>query len=156
MEADLARQDAQKMFMTAFIEAVKKNISLDNIDDIVSSVMKGVKTDMSLADMVKFAKNVLDTELSAITMMSLPGEAVYSDGAWYFVMNRASVINVMQKHFNVYDKPITDETFDKDRVFCNEDDEDMYALYSAPAEEYEATEHTAQEMSDKDIDIALK
>lgn len=156
VEADLARQDAQKMFMTAFVENVKKNISVSNIDDIAKAVLNSVKTDMKLTDIVRFGTALLSTDLSKITMMSLPGESAFSDGAWYFVMNRAAVTGLTDKYFNVFEKPVTDETFDKDRVFCNEDDPDMNEVYEKPAEECETVEHNAQDMSDKDIDIALK
>lgn len=156
LEADLARQDAQKMFMTAFVENVKKNITLANIDDVASAVLESVKTDMGLTDVIKFGKALLSTDLSGITMMSLPGEATYCDGAWYFVMNRAAVADIMNRHFNLYEKPVTDTSFDKARAFCNENDPDMYEVYTQLKEEYAVTEHNAQDVSDKDIDIALK
>ena len=158
VEADLARQDAQKMFMTAFVENVKKNISLTNVDDIAEAVLKSVKTDMKLADIVKFGTALLSTDLENINMMSLPGEVVFSnsDGAWYFVMNKAAVAGIMEEYYNVFEEPVDDKTLDKNKVFCNEDDEEMYGIYTKPSEECDLREHNAKDMSEKDIDIALK
>lgn len=157
VEADLARQDAQKMFMTAFIENVKKNISFSNVDDIAKAILDSVKTDMKLADIVSFGTALLSTDLENINMMSLPGEAVYSnnDGAWYFVMNKAAVVGLMEKYYNVFEKAVDDKSLDKNKVFCNEDDAEMYEIYTTPAEESNLREHNAKDMSEKDIDIAL-
>lgn len=155
LNADLARGDAQKMFMTAFIESVKKNISIKNVDDIASAILDSVTTDMSVIDIVKFGKAILGVELSDITMMTIPGQAKSCDGASYYVMNRECVIDVMQKYYNIYKDAIDDSVFDKDRVFCNDDDEAMRGVYYAPADEISYTEHNAQDISDNDIDIAL-
>ncbi len=152
---DDGRQDAQKMFMTAFIENAKNNINLSNVDDVASAIFNSVKTDMKLTDIAKFGKAMLSMELSNITMMSFPGESTLCNGAWYFVMNRASAIELMQKYYNVYEDPVTEETFDKDRVFCNEDDPDMYETYVKPADECETVEHNAQDVSNDDIAIPM-
>lgn len=156
VNADLARQDAQKMFMTAFIENFKKNIGISNIADVAKAVIENVKTDLKLTDMIKFGTALLSTDLDGITMMSLPGEAVLSQGAWYFAMNKASVAALMEKHYNVYEEKLTAENFDKYEVFCNGDDPEMSEIYLKPAEEFETVEHNAQDVSNNDIDIALK
>ncbi len=155
LTGDEGRQDAQKMFMTAFIENAKKNISLSNIDDIAKAIFASVKTDMKLTDVVKFGKAVISMDLSSVTMMSFPGESTLCDGAWYFVINRASAMALMEKYYNVYLEPITEETFDKDRVFCNENDSDMYATYVKPADECETVEYNAQDVSNDDIAIPM-
>lgn len=155
LTADLGRGDAQKMFMTAFIESLKKNISLSNIDDIASAVISSVTTDMSLIDIVGFAGDALKLELSNITMMTLPGQAKTCNDASYYVMNRASVIEVMQKYYNIYKSPVDDTVFDTNKVFCNDSDAAMSGVYYSPAEEFSYKEHNAQDISDNDIDIPM-
>lgn len=153
--ADLGRGDAQKMFMTAFIESAKKNVKLSNIDNIASIVLASVITDVTVGDIVKYAKAVLSLDLSNITMMTLPGQAAMCDGASYYVMNRASVMGIMQKYYNIYKTAVDDSSFDKERAFCNDDDPDMKAVYYADAAEMPANEHNAKDISDNDIDIPL-
>lgn len=155
MTADIGRGDAQKMFMTAFIESVKKNISIKNIDDIASAILDSVDTDMSIVDIIKFGKDIINIDLGNITMMTLPGEAKMCSGASYYVMNRECMINIMQEHYNIFKSPVDDSVFDKDRVFCNDSDEAMSEVYYTPAEECKYTEHNAQDISDKDIDIPM-
>ena len=154
LAADLARGDAQKMFMTAFIESVKKNISLTSIDDIASAILASVITDMSVGDIVTYGKAVLGIELSNVTMMTLPGQAAMCDGASYYVMNRKAVMELMQKHYNIYKTAVDDESFDSERAFCNDADSVMSEVYYS--EDFETVEHNAQDISDNDIDIALK
>ena len=89
-------------------------------------------------------------------MMTLPGGTASFDGASYYVMNRASFIEVLEKYYNVFETPIDDDSFDKDRVFCNDEAEYMSEIYYASAEEYAGTEYNAQDVSDVDIDIPLK
>lgn len=155
LTADIGRGDAQKMFMTAFIESVKKNISLSNIDDIASAVLESVDTNMSLVDIIKFGTKVISIDLSNITMMTLPGEAKMCNDASYYVMNRACVIDVMQKYYNIYKSPVDDTVFDSNKVFCNDSDTAMSGVYYAPAEDCNYIERNAQDISDKDIDIPM-
>ena len=88
-------------------------------------------------------------------MMTLPGQAAMCDGASYYVMNRASVMGIMQKYYNIYKTAVDDSSFDKERAFCNDDDPDMKAVYYADASEMPANEHNAKDISDNDIDIPL-
>ncbi len=134
---------------------MKKNISLSNIDDIASAVLNNVTTDMSILDIVGFAKDALSIDLDNITMMTLPGLAKTCNDASYYVMNIECVIDVMQKYYNIYKTPIDDSVFDADRVFCNDSDTIMSGVYYAPADECIYVEHNAQDISDNDIDIPM-
>ena len=89
-----------------------------------------------------------------MTMMTLPGQAAMCDGASYYVMNRKAVMELMQKHYNIYKTAVDDESFDSERAFCNDADSVMSEVYYA--EDFETVEHNAQDISDNDIDIALK
>ena len=97
---------------------------------------------------------MLGLELSNVTMMTLPGQAAMCDGASYYVMNRKAVMELMQKHYNIYKTAVDDESFDSERAFCNDADSVMSEVYYS--ENFETVEHNAQDISDNDIDIALK
>lgn len=152
VNADLGRGDAQKMFMTAFIEAVKNNISISNVDDIADAVFKSVETNMSLADIVKIGTAFIDVELSSITMMTVPGELASS----YYVINKACVTDVLNESYNIYADELSAESVDKNGAFVNEDDAKMVAVYEKSAEELDFEKHNAQDVSNEDIYIPLK
>ncbi len=154
--ADLGRGDAQKMFMIAFLDSLKKNISIKNIGDIASSVLSSTITDLSLGDIVSLGKAALKIDLENVTMLTLPGESKTCSGTSYYVMNRENSIKAVQEHFNIYKTLIDDTTFDADRVFCNDSDSAMTDVYYKSGEELSYKEHNGQDVYENDIDIPLK
>ncbi|MBE6715107.1 MAG: LytR family transcriptional regulator [Ruminococcaceae bacterium] len=155
--ADLARGDAQKMFMTAFVEAVKKNISVSSVSGIANAILDNVKTDMTLSEIVDIGKNFVNIQLSDITMLTLPGEACMSDsGASFYVINRESAAMLLDESYNIFEEDIEIESFDKAGMFVNENDGNMLEIYDKPADEFSYEKHNAQDVSDKDIPIQLK
>ncbi len=154
--ADLGRGDAQKMFMTAFIEAVKRNIDVKSVGTIAKAIIENVETDMSLKDIVSFGTSLIGIELSDITMMTLPGEACMSGGASYYVMNKDLVCQVLTEHYNIYTDELTEDSVDPESLFCNEKDSKMLSVYNRPGEELNFEKHNAQDVSDEDIYIPLK
>ncbi|NLK40368.1 MAG: hypothetical protein GX303_09050, partial [Clostridiales bacterium] len=53
--ADIARMDAQKLFIAAFIKKLKNNVNITTIFPLAEQVIKNVRTDMSVADCVYYA-----------------------------------------------------------------------------------------------------
>lgn len=157
IQADIARGDAQKMFMTAFVEAVKNNISVTNVAGIAETILQNVKTDMSLSQIVEMGKAFLNVELSGITMMTLPGEGcTSSSGASFYVMNKACMVEILAESYNTFEEEYTADSFDEEGVFCNEGDSRMQGVYDKSAEDIRFEKHNAQDVSDKDIPIQLK
>ncbi|MBQ4067326.1 MAG: LCP family protein [Clostridia bacterium] len=151
VNADLGRGDAQKMFMTAFIEAVKENISISSVAKIADSVFKNVKTDLTLSEIVTFGTSFVGIELSGVTMLTAPGEVASS----YYVLNKACLTQVLNGHFNIYVDSL-EGSVDRSGIFCDEENSAMLAVYEKPAEELDYKEHNAQDVSDEDIYIPLK
>ena len=150
---DLGRGDAQKMFMTAFIEAVKNNITVSSVGEIANAILSNVKTDISVGTLVKFATDFISIELSDITMLTMPGEACMSGGASYYVMNKECVTEVLAESYNIYVDELTADSVDPDSIFCNESDPAMAAVYDKPADELSYKKYNAQDVSDEDIEI---
>lgn len=157
VQGDVGRGDAQKLFMTAFIQSLKNNLSVGTIGEIVRAVYEHVDTELSISDMIYFGKEVLGLELSNVNMMTLPGEAKTSGntGASYYVMNREASIAVIDEYYNIYDFAVTDDIFDRDLDFCNTTDSEMEAAYLAPAEESISKMYNGQDITDNSIDIDL-
>ncbi|MBE6586818.1 MAG: LytR family transcriptional regulator [Ruminococcaceae bacterium] len=152
VNADLGRADAQKMFMTAFIEAVKENIGIKNVGDIATAIINNVDTDLHVREIVKFGTAFLDIELSDITMMTAPGEVASS----YYVLNKECLKDVLNESFNIYVEELTDEEVDKNVLLCDEDSSAIKAVYEKPADELSFEKHNAQDVSDEDIYVPLK
>lgn len=117
VQADLGRVNAQKIFLTAMFSKVKnivKSADVSSITSLASAVFDSVTTDLSLSDIIYYAKFLMNVDLEAVNMMTLPGDVA---GA-YYVINRAGAIEVINEYFNIYNKDITDSIFDRDYTFC--------------------------------------
>ncbi len=150
--ADLGRGDAQKMFMTAFIESVKKNITVSSVATIANAILESVKTDMKYREIIEIGTALLDVELSGITMMTIPGELASS----FYVINKECVMNVLNEGYNIYADEITADKVDPEGIFFDESNAAMKTVYEKPAAELDYDRHNAQDVSDEDIYIPMK
>lgn len=117
LQADLGRVNAQKIFLTAMFNKVKSTIKaadISTISSLASEVFSSVSTDLSVSDIIFYAKFLLNVDLESINMTTMPGNVA---GA-YYVMNRAAALEIINKYFNIYNKDITDSIFDRNYLFC--------------------------------------
>ncbi len=134
--ADKGRINAQKIFISAFLDTVKRNISLSIVDDLIKEANDNILTSLPILDCVYFAKTALTSlDLSNIVMATLPGEGAQNPttGAWYEVIYREDARELINEHFNVYEREITDELFDKNGVFTNDELEYIDEVYRRTA-----------------------
>ncbi len=107
--ADIARTDAQKIFMTAFI---KKAISLEgimNLNNLITEIRSNLNTNVSFEDAMYFATNALDVDLSSITMFTCPGTSLYQNGVSYYTVNKTAVLEMINEYLNKYETPLTED-----------------------------------------------
>ncbi|MBQ4353314.1 MAG: LCP family protein [Clostridia bacterium] len=117
MQADLGRVNAQKIFLTAMFNKVKsviKSADVGTIASLADAVFKSVSTDLTVADIIYYAKFLLDVNLENINMMTIPGDVADA----YYVINRQAALGVINQYFNIYNKDITDSIFDPNYTFC--------------------------------------
>ena len=133
VQGDIGRVNAQKIFLTALFKQLKNNLTISTVPELAEQLFKYVTTDLSLADIIIYAKELLGVDMENISMMTLPGNDARSSttGAWYYVMHRADTLSVINEYFNVYDKPITDEMFDPTHAFTDEDYSVFAGIYFA-------------------------
>ncbi len=122
VQGDIGRVDSQKIFLTALFKQLKSNVKLSAVPELVKQLITHVTTDVPLADIIIYAKELLGVDMSNVSMMTLPGEDARSSttGAWYYIMHRADVLTVINEYFNVYNKPVTDDMFDAEHAFTDE------------------------------------
>lgn len=144
VQADIGRNDAQKIFMAAFLKQYKQNLNLSTLTKTVESMIKHVTTNLSVADCVFFAKEALELDMSKVVMVNMPGSDVREkDGLqqWYFVLSRAGALDAVNRFLNVYTADITDSIFDRSYSFSKESNAEFSAIYQTEikiANEYNA------------------
>lgn len=161
VQADIGRIDAQKLFLTALFKQLKSSVTVSTVPKLAEQVLKYVTTDVPLTDIIIYAKELLGVDMDNISMMTLYGAALQTEsGAWYYCMNRASALDMINQYFNVYSDPITDEMFDKTQAFTDEDSAAFSRVYLASpddvAVEVKPDVKTGDELDEGNIDIALK
>ena len=133
VQGDIGRVDSQKIFLTALFKQLKSNVKLSVVPELANQLIKHVTTDVPIADIIIYAKELLGVDMSKVSMMTLPGEDARSSttGAWYYVMHRADTLTVINEYFNVYNKPVTDEMFDAGHAVTDESYKPFADIYFA-------------------------
>lgn len=149
VQGDLGRVNAQKLFLSAFFESLK-NCGVSNAATLASEVFDNVTCDLSVGDIVFFAKKLMAADLSGITMQTLPGQVYGND----YVMNRTAALAAINKSFNVYDSAISDSIFDKQCMFVEPTDHEVSSLYYGdPSDLYDENVYAGSNAAQGDIDI---
>ena len=152
VQADLGRMNAQKIFLTALYQKVAsllKNMEIGKITELAQVVSNNVTTDMSVSDLVFFARVFMNIGIDNVTMMTAPGDMAT---ATHYVLNRAATLQIINDHFNIYEKAIDDNIFDRYWTFCY--NYDVYLkVYYAPATSAYTSEYTGDEVAEDGIAI---
>lgn len=157
--ADIGRINAQKIFIAAFLQTVRKNLSVSTIGGVAEQMKDHMLTSLSAMDCVYFAKSALKTlDPSDVYMVTLPAEGTTNryTGAWYEVMYRADALELLNARFNVYEERVTDRLFDPSGVFTNTEAgwEYIDELYRTPAGTASGGS-SAEEISENAVDTQL-
>lgn len=161
IQADIGRIDAQKLFLTALFKQLKSSMTVTTITKIAEQVFKYVTTDIPLKDVIIYAKELLGVDMNNISMMTLHGSSTQTEsGAWYYVMNRASTLDMINTYFNVYNQPVSDEIFDKTQAFTDESSAVFNRIYLAEpgdvAVEVKPDVHTGEDIDGGELNIPIK
>ena len=142
--ADFGRQNAQKLFLAALLKKVKSSISISNVsmlNEVANIINDNICTDMSVADMLYFSKEILGCDLDNMYMFTLPGNLSSS----YYVMNRAAAKSVISKYYYTNEGEISDAMFDADGIFNSLENVNINSAYNKPASEvYNRTIYNAE------------
>ena len=109
--ADIARIDAQKIFMTAFLKKLLSFEGVANIDKLISEVSKNLTTNIEFDDAGFFATNALGLDFNKIVMLTMPGWSLYIDGGSYYSVDKDMLIQYVNEYLNKYTTPLTEEFF---------------------------------------------
>ncbi len=121
-QGDLGRVSAQKIFLTALFDQAKSTVKSANVSkltEIATEISKYLTTNLSISDLMFYAKAFTNIDMENINMLTIPGnmeESPYRMGNFY-VVNRAATLKVVNQYFNIYEKEISDSIFDRNGTF---------------------------------------
>lgn len=141
VEGDIGRVDAQKIFISACLNKVKANFNVSTIAKIAEEVMKYVKTDIPLSDLLYYAKSALSVDLDKMTMLTLPGiqgRQYDTSGTWYYITYRDGTLAAVNKYFNSYNFAVTAEMFDKNDALYDSNGTYMHSVFLTEHKEEES------------------
>lgn len=119
--ADIARIDAQKIFMTAFIKKVMSLEGVLNMNDLVTEVGANLSTNLSFSDALYFATNALDVDLASVVMLTMPGSSKWMNGVSYYSIDKATMMEHVNLYLNKYTTDLAAEHFDAVEIAAGND-----------------------------------
>ncbi|MBQ5746651.1 MAG: LCP family protein, partial [Clostridia bacterium] len=136
-DGDLGRVDAQKIFMSSFLNKIRNDTTLAQAISILRECIRKNETDMPFDHMISLATRVLkDSPEYKIYYMTLPGEATRKNidsGLSYFVVNKAGSIDLIKNYFN---SELIPRNFDKDGALVDNSRLNFRNIYYAPSLDY--------------------
>ncbi len=155
VRGDIARTDAQKIFMAAFVKKLTTGVSILKVPSIISVMIDDVKTNLTFSECLSFAQKAMTVKTTDVAMITMPGNDARTDisGAWYYIINRAAALNVVNSYLNNSGTPISDEAFDAGRLFTNVKYPQFEEIYDSG--EYGITEYRANDINENGIGISV-
>ena len=148
VEGDIGRVDAQKIFISACIAQIKNDFSVSTVSTIVEEVFEHVVTNVSIQDMIAYAKSALSIDLSKMSMLTIPGIQVRqygNSGTWYYVVSRKGTIDAVNKYFFPFNIELDESKFDANGNLYDKDGTYLYTVYHT---EYAEESYSANGMDD--------
>ena len=108
-EGDVGRVRAQQQFVKALMEKMIRPETLGKLPELCDIVMKNVKTDLSVGNLVWLGTEALKMNLETdLNTYILPGEGQYYKGISYFIPYEHKTLDMVNEVFNPYVDPIED------------------------------------------------
>lgn len=90
-DGDLGRIRIQQEFIKALIEQKANIKNLKYVDDIAMELAKYSKTNIQAKDIRENAFMISKLDTDNIKVYTLPGEAVYIDGTWFYIIDESKL-----------------------------------------------------------------
>ncbi len=102
--ADIARIDAQQIFLASAVNKLKDNPML--IPKVITTAFEGIKTNIKQNNALKIVTSALDMDFSEIKMFTLPGTSASRNGVSYYSLYEDETLTVINEYFNTYKKDV--------------------------------------------------
>lgn len=156
IRGDIARIDAQKIFMAAFIRRLTEGVGIMKIPGLISLLMDDVSTDLSFSECLSYVQKALSLKTSDVTMVTLAGADVRTQidsGAWYYIINREAALAAVNKYLNKSGTPVGELEFDLERRFTDKSYPHYTEIYAGSG--YTTQEYRADDINKNGIGIGL-
>lgn len=149
VRGDIARLDAQKLFLAALGQKMMSRGTVDLVRPVVTLISES-ESDLTVSDCMFFVSSVMSIDSSRIFFLTLPGSDVRTDnGTWYYIINKRQTYNAMKSYFF---SDAEYANFDKDRAFTGTYSKEFNSIYDAESG-YEAEIYTADKVNREGIEI---
>ena len=135
---DIQRTKVQQEFLRALAKKVLSVSSLTKIKEFADVFSTYVTTDLTVGNMLYFAKALMQCNFDAMKTYTLEGEGAMINGGSYYPLYAGKLVQVVNESFNPYDAPVTLDT-------VNVITPEVARSYQKPAEPEPAEEPTELE-----------
>lgn len=149
VRGDIARLDAQKIFLSALAE---KMLSLSVLEMIspIQKIISSSESDLKLSDCLYYVSKATELKAKDVCFFTLPGEDVRSkSGSWYYILNKKQTYIALCEFFGC-DAEYGE--FDRYRVLTGTYSIEFNEIYDAESG-YEYSTRTAEEINRNGIEI---
>ena len=155
LQADIGRENAQKIFMSALIKKLKESVSISNtgkLTSIANALIDNTTTDLTVSDLVFFGKGWIgDVQLSDMRMFTAPGNGVEA----YYILQKNVLLDIIKNNYNTTDvsEAVLVQNFDKNNFFTEVNYQPFYQSYIRTEEPTIGYDFSVQEIIDDSIYI---
>lgn len=97
--SDIKRIEAQQYFLKELIKQKANIFYFTKLNSIIDVIYKNLETNITINEIMKFAKNINDISINNVTMFTLPGTSRKDNGIWYYIMDREEAQNIVKENF---------------------------------------------------------
>lgn len=106
---DIQRTQVQQEFLLALARQCLSFESLPKLKGFAEIWIENVTTDLTVGNLLYFAKALMDCDLSQTASYTIEGEGVMVNGISYYPLYDWSVLEIVNSYFNPLEVPITGE-----------------------------------------------
>ncbi len=105
---DLGRIEVQQMFISAFVDQVlNTDTIISNGPSLIKAAFEYLETDMTITDMLNYAKYIEDVKSSEVLTETIPGYPQYIGGVSYYIADTSSMGKTVDEIFYSGDEYLT-------------------------------------------------
>lgn len=109
-DQDIGRGNAQKIFLTALAKKVMSISTITKIQPLIETSLEYITTNLTLSDIIGYAKIILETDLKNIKFYTAAGEPYQTtSGAWYYSLYMNQNLELINQVFNDYNTKVGPE-----------------------------------------------
>ena len=143
-EGDLGRLDAQMRFFSGLFSVLPSSKNMSTILVLYQKILPNLLTNLTEKDIMEIMIAYLKNRSSySVSLMRLPGEACYTDGAWYYVPYRGATEAMLQSEHGLAGR------FDDGRRFTDASSEVLSNIYFFSDKAYRT--YTPEEIANKKV-----